>query len=121
MPYQIHFDEDSQYIMVIVTEQLELHLMEQMAKDVAKIVQETGVRVVLNDLRNAKPPESTLDVYNMPKMAQRAGVSQFCKRALVVGNKGTDFHFLETVFINQGHQVRMFTEIEDAKKWLLGK
>ena len=51
-------------------------------------------------------------------VAKKAGVSQFTRRAIVVGNRSTEFHFLETVFINQGHQVRMFAKIEDAKEWL---
>lgn len=86
-----------------------------MAKDVAKLIQETGVKLILNDLRNAKPTEKTFDVYNMPQTAQKAGVNQFIKRAIVVGDIGKEFHFFETVFVNQGHQVRMFAEIEDAK------
>jgi hypothetical protein len=121
MPYKVLFDEECQCIMVVVTEQLDLPLLQKMAKDVAKIVQETGVGIVLNDLRNAKPTPKIIDVYNMPQTAKKAGVSQFYKRALVVGDRSEEFHFLETVFINQGHQVRMFAEIEDAEKWLFGE
>ena len=105
--------------MVTITEELDLPMLQQMAAEVAKTCQETGVSRVLNDLRGADPPKSIIDVYNMPQMAQKVGVSQFCRRAIVVGNRKVEFHFLETVFINQGHQVRMFDEIEDAKKWLL--
>ena len=121
MPYQVDFDEEQNFIIVAVTGSLDLPLLQQMANEVAKLIQETGARRVLNDLRNAKPTERTFEVYNMPQAAQKAGVSQFVKRAIVVGDKGKDFHFLESVFINQGHQVCMFAEIEDAKKWLLGE
>ena len=120
MPYQVDLDEVNKFLMVTVTEQLDLPLFQQMATEVATVCQETGVSRVLNDLRRAEPPKRAFDAYNMPRTAQKAGVSQFCKRAIVVGNRDADFYFLETVFINQGHQVRMFTEIEDAKKWLLG-
>lgn len=104
--------------MVAVTGQLDLPLLQQIAKDVAQLIQETGVRRVLNDLRDAQPTPKTIDVYNMPQTAQKAGVSQYTKRAIVVGDKSEDFRFLETVFINQGHQVRMFAKLEDAKQWL---
>jgi len=107
--------------MVAVTGELDLALLQSMAKEVAHIIQQTGVCRVLNDLRIAQPSQSTFDIYSMPKTARKIGVSQFCRRALVVGNRSTDFRFLETVFINQGHQVRMFAEIEDAKEWLFGE
>jgi hypothetical protein len=56
----------------------------------------------------------------MPKTASTSGIDTHCKRALVVSEQSSDFHFLETVFINQGHNVKMFTDIEEAMSWLLG-
>ena len=121
MAYTVSYDKEKDCIMVVVEGELDLTLLQDMAAQVAKIVKQDGCCRILNDLRNAKPSKSTTDIYNMPETAKRAGVTQKCNRALVVGNKGSDFHFLETVFRNQGHQVRMFEDIEDAKVWLFRK
>ena len=57
----------------------------------------------------------------MPATATKAGVARDMKRALVVGNKSKEFFFLETMFINRGHIVKMFENINDAKAWLFEK
>ena len=72
-------------------------------------------------MRHAKLTEETLDIYNMPKSARQAGIEHRFKRALVVSELSSDFHFLETVFINQGHIVKMFTDFDAALHWLLNK
>jgi len=70
-------------------------------------------------MRLASLSKGAIDIYNMPKAARSAGIESRCKRALVVREQSTDFHFLETVFLNQGHNVKMFTDINEAMHWLL--
>ena len=70
-------------------------------------------------MRLAKLTKGTIDIYNMPQTAKEAGVGARHRRALVVSEQSSDFHFLETVFLNQGHNVKMFTDIEEAMIWLL--
>ena len=118
MPYTIDYNQEDDCIMVKVVGELDLSMLGRMAGDVAKIVQKQGCRRILNDMRDAKPIKSTIDIYDMPEMARKSGVKQVCKRALVVLEATDDFHFLETVFINQGHQVKMFTDLDAAKAWL---
>lgn len=69
----------------------------------------------------AKLTNGTVDIYNVPHTASGAGVGNRCKRALVVSEHSSDFHFLETAFLNQGHNVKMFTDIDKAMLWLLNR
>jgi hypothetical protein len=121
MAFTVRYNEERNCITVVVEGELDLTLLQNMAAEVGKMVKQKGCSCILNDLRNARPAKRALDIYNMPESARRAGVTQGFKRALVVGDRGPDFYFLETVFINQGHQVKMFVDIEDAKEWLFGK
>ena len=57
----------------------------------------------------------------MPKSASQAGIGNRLKRALVVSERSPSFYFLETVFVNQGHIVKLFTDINEALYWLLNK
>ena len=121
MPYEIYYDSIKECIMVSVQGELDLALLESMASSVVEIVREVGCKRILNDLRKSWVTEATIDIYNMPETAKQAGVFQACKRALVIGEKTKDFRFLETVFVNQGHQVRMFTGMAEAEEWLFGQ
>ena len=118
MPFTIDYDQEADIIMVAVEGELSLSLLQELAGEVSKIGKMEGCTHILNDLRKAKPTTSTIDIYDMPAMARKAGVTMACKRALLVIEETGDFHFLETVFMNQGHQVRMFTDLDAAKAWL---
>jgi len=116
----VEYQEANNYILVKVEGELNLFTIKEMAANVAQLAKTHTCFSVLNDLRDARPTKGALDIFNMPKTAKNAGVDITFKRALVVGDKAEDFHFLETVFINQGHQVKMFTDLQAAKEWLIG-
>ena len=119
MPFTAHFDEEKTCIMVAVTGELNLPLLQEMASSISKMITKHGCKRILNDLREAFPAEGAFEIYKMPVRAVSAGINLNCKRGLIVGNKTAEFQFLETVFLNQGHQVKMFTTAEEALEWLL--
>ena len=118
MPYKINYDKENDCILVSVHGELDIRLIQHMATDISKMVKEMGCKRILNDLRDANPSR-TIEIYNMPKTAKKAGIAEACKRALVAGDKVSDFTFLETVFKNRGHQVNLFENLDDAMDWLL--
>lgn len=120
MPYSVTYDKKTDCIFVSVEGELTLSLFDSMAEEAARCLNEYGCRRILNDLRNARPTKSVLDIYTMPERALNLGVVRTVKRALVVGRTFSEFRFLETVFINQGNIVRLFNSIDEAKQWLLG-
>jgi hypothetical protein len=118
MPYTIRYDEGLGYITVTVEGQLDLSVLESVSSDAAKAVEKYSCRRIFNDLRRARL-KSIVDTYYMPKAAERSGIALSCKRAFVVKETTSDFNFLETVFMNQGHRVKMFDRIDKAEQWLL--
>jgi hypothetical protein len=118
MQYTVNYDEELDYIFVRIQGELSLVTLQDIAMDVAKLVQKTNCHRILNDLRQATPVTGAVEIYNMPGTARQAGVVQWCRRALVVGDKIGKFRFLETVFINQGHIVKVFTDFDEAQNWL---
>ena len=121
MPYSVTYDPETDCIYVSIEGELNLPLFNRMAAEVARCMNEHDCRRILNDLRQAIPAESAIDIYSMPKRAVEAGVAHTVKRALLVSDTASDFRFLETVFINRGNIVQLFTSIEDAKRWLFGE
>lgn len=117
MTYTVNFDEKSECIMVAVSGLLDLQLLQNLAADVSALIKKHGCKRILNDMRKAIL-KNDAETFFMPKQAERSGVMPWCKRAIVVSDKNTNFKFLETVFTNQGHQVKIFTDINEAKRWL---
>ena len=120
MAFTIKYDKDKDCILIKIQGELNLSLLQQLASKVSVMIKQVGCNRVLNDLRKAKLEENAIDIYSMPEKARNSGVHMMCKRALVAGRRIHEFKFLETVFLNQGHQVKMFEEVDDAWDWLLG-
>ncbi len=118
MPFSVTYDKETDCIFVTVEGNLNLSLLDRMAAEVSRYIDEYGCRRILNDLRHAKLVEPTIDIYSMPNHALKAGVTRSAQRALVVNGTFSEFRFLETVFINRGNIVRLFNNIDDARRWL---
>jgi hypothetical protein len=69
---------------------------------------------------------STMEIYDLPKIIQEIAsdletqMYRF-KRALVNSEGIDDFAFYETVSRNQGQNVTLFRDVDEARRWLLGK
>ena len=118
MSYSVGYSKNNQCIFVEVTGELSLGLLQSIATDVAKLADGNGCKCIINDLRKATLTPKAFEVVNMPKTAQKSGVMVCFKRALIVGDRTEEFKFLETVFLNQGHLVKMFPTIEEGEAWL---
>ena len=121
MPYSVKYNQKKDCIMVAVQGELNLPTLQNMASEVSEIVNRTDCRMILNDLREVELPAGPFDIIKMPDTAKDAGVTPSCKRALIVGDRASNFRFLETVFINKGHMVKMFADRDSAETWLYGK
>jgi len=118
MPFTVHYDQENNCIKVSVKGELNLVVLQKMAAAVSEVVRKVGCKYILNDLRRASVPENAFYIYGMPETARKSGITPKCKRALLVGDRASNFYFLETVFLNSGHQVKMFETEEAAYKWL---
>jgi len=121
MPYKIYYNEEQDYIVVTVDGEFALSNLKELAADVARFIEQYDCNRILNDLRRASLTQDSFNIYNMPKTASQAGIEPRYRRALVVSGHTSDFRFLETVFLNQGHNVKMFTDINAAMRLLLYK
>lgn len=65
---------------------------------------------------------SVLDLYDLPALYEELGFKRSSKAALVLPIKSAaaaeDVRFYETVCINRGWQVQVFTERQEAVEWL---
>jgi hypothetical protein len=89
-----------------------------MAPQVARICAERECRRFLNDMRKTEIDFSFVDLFESPKVMDESGVTRTVKRALVVPVAFEEAEFLETVTRNRGHNLMVFRDIKEAKRWL---
>ena len=100
--------------------------LKEMVQEIAPTVKETGCFFILTDLRAAQISLSTLDLYYLPgaisEIMSGSNVKTYSvKRAFVISEKMKFFHFYEDVSLNRGHLIKLFYDIDAARKWLKHK
>jgi len=120
MNFKITISENGKYIIGKVYGKLDRKTAQQLAKEYAKIINSTGIRRILNDVRGITDKMSILDGYEYAYMdAKSLGLPRNIQAAIVC-DEGDDSHnFQETVARNAGYNAKVFHSIEQAVKWLL--
>ena len=94
--------------------------------EAGSIAIEKDCTLFLTDYREATLKLSTLEIYEVPKIMQKTFSSStnsvhLLRRAVVAAKDLGDYRFYETVTANAGQKARLFHDVDEAKKWLLGK
>lgn len=83
---------------------------------VATLIEQTGVREVLVDLRDIASFLDTVEIYELV-----TDCSTSMRVAMLIAQDEAmheDFSFLETVAVNRGYDVSMHTTRQEALRWL---
>ena len=126
MPYKIDYNEAG-YVEMIHDGIIAMEHVSPIIKEVMTAVKDYDCFLFLGDYRDSDLQLSMGLLYEIPKQvfseSQRLGlqVGKF-KRALVVSETLFEkFKFLELVSLNRMQNVKIFTDMDDAKVWLLEK
>jgi len=118
MNYELNYDEEKNLIIGRINGEFDISTVKEMAKQTGKMIERTGCKKLINDLREANFKASTLEIYSLPNIVNSMGVPQGCKRAILVNNDFSDARFFEDVFFNTGNYLKIFKDYEQAIKWL---
>ena len=99
--------------------------VEEIITEIAKIAKEKDCRSIFIDFRKVSQKLSVVEIYRLPDRTRNifAAVGMnilLCKRANVVANDMDDYIFHENVMVNRGQNEKVFTDIDQAKKWPMG-
>ena len=98
--------------------------VQEIISKIAKIAKEKDCRLILSDFREVSRKLSILEIYELPDRIKTIftsfdiNVLQY-KRANVVAKDLGDYVFHENVMVNRGQNEKVFTDIDQAKKWLM--
>jgi hypothetical protein len=94
---------------------------QKLIAEVLAVLKKYDVTKCLIDDRDLTLKLKTMDIYNLPELISKLGVSRTYRVALVVAESARDnegFEFYETRAYNLGYKHRLFTDIEAALGWL---
>jgi hypothetical protein len=125
MSYTIFYHAEEKYIEMKAQGSLMMDEAREIISALLQEVKERNCFFILSDYREATLDISIVKIYLIPEAISTAaaatGLSEIhIKRALVIEKGSKNFDFFETVSINQGQQTKLFEDITEAKKWLLG-
>ena len=91
----------------------------------AKIAKEKDCRLIFTDLTEVSRKLSILEIYELPDRIKTIFTSfgihvSIYRRANLVAKDLDDYIFHENVMVNRGQNEKVFTDIEKARKWLIG-
>jgi len=61
------------------------------------------------------------DYYERPTVNAKLGITRTFKTAMIFSKLTTETTFMENVFRNRGYNMRHFSNMDDALKWLMQK
>ncbi len=118
MSYSMKYNSENNCIMASMEGRIDQNTVKEFALNIVEATKKHNCRKILNDIRKVNLNLSTIEIYELPKKIKEAGLEQFTKRALVVGNNFEDVAFFETVSFNQAQNVKIFRDPEAALEWL---
>lgn len=92
----------------------------QMTRETFSAAASNGIRNILGDHSDLATEISILDIYNLPRTLLREVVELPIKVAVVHSQDPAEkdkLAFFETTALNTGMQVKLFTNLEDARLW----
>ena len=98
--------------------------VEEIVTKIAKIAKEKDCRLIFTDFREVSRKLPMWQIYELPNRLKNIfaafdnNVSVY-KRANVVAKDLDDYIFHENVMVNRGQKEKVFTDIDQAKAWLM--
>ena len=126
MPHTVTYNSAAQIIETKAQGNLTSNEAKEIISKIVQAAKENNCSLCLSDYREAEINMSTFEIYDLPKIISAASDSQGLlaynfKRAIVVKKGLKDFTFYETVTLNRLQRVKLFQDIDEAKKWLFEK
>lgn len=117
MPHEVYVKEGEHFIRVRAHGHIRKSDILQAEKDALAFHVENELDNVLIDHRDVESFVGTMDIFDL---GARLPQSPFRRIAMVVNEIHENYQFLETVAVNRGGNLKMFTSEEAALAWVSG-
>ena len=118
MDFEFKYSEEKKMILGRVSGELELPVLTKMTLELKKLSEAHNCMKCLSDMRESPVPESIIDIFDVPKAVSKAGDMGNFKYAMIVKEVRDQWEFLETISVDRGQRVKIFTDFDEACAWL---
>ena len=118
MDFEITYDPEMKCVVGKLNGIMDTQTVRIYVKEISAVAKKHNCKKFINDLREAEIKLSITDLYNAPKEVTTDEFDRTWKRAIVVKERTDSISFFETTSRNQGFQVKIFDNIEEALEWL---
>lgn len=119
MAYQVTYIPEDDIVQVTVDGEFNFEAVLNLSSNLVRELAENGSHRVLNDQRKARLKLSTLEIFKLPRVAKAFGLANNTKVAIVFHENKKDYRFIESAALNHGYFVKIFSDIDEAKNWLI--
>ena len=125
MPHTVIYNSELHIVESKLQGDMTLREVDEILTDIAKIAKEKNCRLIFTDFTEVSRKVSILEIYELPDRIRNVFTSfgihiSLHKRANVIAKDWDDYIFHENVMVNRGQIEKVFTDVDQAKKWLLG-
>jgi hypothetical protein len=125
MPHAVVYNGETHAIESRIQGDLTMKDIRELLDEYVRLAKENDCVLILNDYREATVKLSTVEIYGIPRLYAdafaSAGIDPYrLRRALVISKDTRDYHFYEIVASNKAQNVRVFTNMDEAREWLFG-
>ncbi len=119
MPFHGAYDESQDILVFTFGGVADVDDVAPFTEEALRLACQHECRRILSDFRGAKMGLSPKEILDLTEWFQDSGIDDRWKRAILVERQVGGFLVHETVARDRGHNVRVFTDQEDALNWLL--
>ena len=119
MNYELKISEDEDFVWQIPHEDMTMYLACEIGHKAVHLARAENINKYLVDVRGIKNIDAAFDNYDFAyNEASKVGYQRTDRIAIVIDPDDTSHNFIETVSINAGYCVKIFTRIQAAMEWL---
>ena len=126
MAHTINYNSETNVIELSVRGEIFLSEQKEIFTEAIRMSKDKNCNMFLSDYSKATLKISTFEIYELPKyltsIVDALGINvHLLKRAIIVAKDLDDYLFFETVTANNKQTAKVFTDVDEAKKWLFNK
>lgn len=123
MEYKVGFGEEEKFIHAFAKGKWDAETDNAMVKEIMNMVEREGILNVLLDIRELRFSHSVLQMFQRVQemREKRKATSKTSRRVAIIYSVvlAVEANFFETASQNRGLPYQVFTDIDEAKEWLL--
>jgi len=120
MKYEVKLSEDGKFVWQLPQEDITMELAYRMSADAIKLARAKNIHRFLSDVRGIRNISDSAENREFAyEKTEEVGYKRDDKIAVLHDADDVSHIFIETVSLQAGYAVKLFTEMQEALDWLL--